>query len=59
MPRDLPPYQRGPPLSYMERMAEKRNLEEVILTVQQIKCCKRLTQKNKLYFLHSKCKKKT
>lgn len=29
-PRDqLTPYERGPPLSYMERMAEKRNLEEV------------------------------
>ena len=27
--RDLPPYERGPPLSYMERIAEKRQLEEV------------------------------
>ncbi|XP_021354565.1 ATP-dependent RNA helicase A-like protein, partial [Mizuhopecten yessoensis] len=26
--RELPAYQRGPPLSYMERIAEKRNLEE-------------------------------
>ena len=27
--RSLPPYERGPPLSYMERIAEKRQLEEV------------------------------
>lgn len=27
--REYPPYQRGPPLSYMERIAEKRILEEV------------------------------
>lgn len=27
--RDLPPYERGPPLSYMERIAMKRQLEEV------------------------------
>jgi len=27
--RELPPYERGPPLSYMERIAEKRQLEEV------------------------------
>ncbi|KAH3778151.1 ATP-dependent RNA helicase A-like isoform X2 [Dreissena polymorpha] len=26
--RDLPAYERGPPLSYMERIAEKRQLEE-------------------------------
>nr|XP_022341971.1 LOW QUALITY PROTEIN: ATP-dependent RNA helicase A-like [Crassostrea virginica] len=26
--REYPPYQRGPPLSYMERIAEKRILEE-------------------------------
>ncbi|KAL3871841.1 hypothetical protein ACJMK2_039813 [Sinanodonta woodiana] len=25
---DLPPYERGPPLSYMERIAQKRQLEE-------------------------------
>ncbi|XP_071152767.1 ATP-dependent RNA helicase A-like isoform X1 [Mytilus edulis] len=28
MSREFPPYERGPPLSYMERMAEKRKLEE-------------------------------
>ena len=49
MSRDFPPYERGPPLSYMERMAEKRNLEEVILTVQQTKYCKRLTRKNRIF----------
>ena len=49
MSRDFPPYERGPPLSYMERMAEKRNLEEVIITVQQTKYCKRLTRKNRIF----------
>ena len=27
--RNLPKYESGPPLSYMERIAEKRQLEEV------------------------------
>ena len=27
--RNLPKYEGGPPLSYMERIAEKRQLEEV------------------------------
>ncbi|KAK6979986.1 ATP-dependent RNA helicase A-like isoform X1 [Biomphalaria glabrata] len=27
-PREFPPYQRGPPLAYMDRIAEKRKLEE-------------------------------
>ena len=43
-PREFPPYQRGPPLSYMERMAEKRKLEEVsVNNVEFWWCCLGLT----------------
>lgn len=36
--REFPPYQRGPPLSYMERIEEKRILEEVYMALIEANC---------------------
>ena len=34
-PREFPAYQRGPPQAYMDRIAEKRKLEEVRINFDQ------------------------